>query len=46
MKWGHTGSLHCMVTGSVSKRDGSAVLLEVKEPEEFVGEVRRKWASR
>jgi hypothetical protein len=28
------------------KGDGAAVLLEVKEPEEFVGEVRRKWASR
>lgn len=28
------------------KGDTAAVLLEVKEPEEFVGEVRREWASR
>jgi hypothetical protein len=27
------------------KGDGAALLLEVKEPEEFVGEVRREWAN-
>jgi hypothetical protein len=28
------------------KGNGAAVLLEVKEPDEFVSEVRREWSSR